>query len=365
MKNLEDLTSILSLDIPREKPKSIGFLEIAGMSHYENVNSRIYAYFLDSSNHPELADLFLQSLLSILEEKTGKTIPFGEYLVNTEVKTEKGNRIDITLNCHYTKSAVIIENKIYHYLNNDLEDYWKHYGYIPENQLGVLLTLETHDIPDESKGKFINVTHIEWIQKIKAKGLPYNLPERVYTYLNDFFKTIEHLTKTTEMNEQTKFYFQHAQKMMLAKSTYDEANAFLVDQMNVLASKLGWVTYGSQLGWRNIWDAKNNCDSFYTIWYQPLIDGNFKIIIIIELIRKDKERVNELTPILENHPKMSLFSRGVEKRDYLQFLTREYSLTIDEVSNLAESIEQKIKDDFEDIMMKILHYFYPQFYNIE
>lgn len=356
-----DLIALLSLEIPKVEARELGFLEISGMAHYENVNSRIYAHFLDQSNNEKLSSLFLNSLIELIYEKSTNSISLEDFCVITEEPTIKGNRIDITLNDQNGKKVIIIENKIYHFLNNDLLDYWDHFKYEDSNKVGVLLTLNPYINYDHSD-KFVNITHLEWTTRIKTNGLPYGLPDKFYTYLNDFFRTIEYLTKKSHMNEQTKFYFEHTQKILLAKQTSDEANKFLIDQMGVLAHKLNWETYGTGTGWRNIWDKMNNCDTFYTIYYQPLIDGNFKVSIIIELIREDMKNELELKDLLETDPLYLKMVKGVSSKNFIQFATREYTLTISEIEILADTIFGIIQKDFEPVMSKILNKFYPQHY---
>ena len=84
----------------------------------------------------------------------------------TEIKTKQGNRIDISIFNKAQQKAIIIENKIYHHLDNDLSDYWSHYNYPDTNKIGILLTLKPHGIPTEVAGKFVNITHLEWKERI-------------------------------------------------------------------------------------------------------------------------------------------------------------------------------------------------------
>lgn len=354
-----ELLQLLSLDIPKTDKREIGFLEISGMAHYENVNSRIYAYFLDSSNHQSLSNVFLYALLELIYEKTSRSFEMENFNVLTEEPTSLGNRIDIALRNDIEKKAILIENKIYHILNNDLKDYWDHYKYDDLNKVGVLLTLYPYRDYEHSD-KFINITHLEWIKKIKTIGLPSGIPDKFYTYLNDFFRTIEYLTNTSHMNEQTKFYFEHTQKILLAKQISDEANRFLVDQMEVLAHKLGWETYGSGIGWRNIWDKKNNLDTFYTIWYMPLINGEYKVFVIIELYREDLKQESHLHEMLKGDPLYDKMIRGYGERTFQQFATREYTLTISDIERLADKLFEIIQSDFKPVMDKILNQLYPK-----
>lgn len=355
-----DLLDLLKLDIPEEAINNVGFLEITGMAHYENVNSRIYAYFLNEENYPELASLFVNSLQQLVKDKMSKEIVLERYAVITEDTTKKNNRIDITLNDVDNETAIIIENKIYHYLNNDLVDYWNHFSYKDDNKIGVLLTLYPHDIPSEVKGRFISVTHSEWVNKIQSTGLPSKLPVRIYNYLNDFFNTIDNLTHSNVMNEQAKFYFDQSRKVQLAKETYAEAIKFIENQISQVASTIGWQVHGRYDDWKNIWDKTNNLNTFYTFWYKPLLDGELKITIIIELYADDVQKTPELDKVLKDNKNFQkLKKHGSSNKYFAHYVYEEYTMTISELENLANFLLQRIEEDFKDVMKIAIAHNYP------
>ncbi|NVK66508.1 MAG: PD-(D/E)XK nuclease family protein [Flavobacteriales bacterium] len=355
-----ELIELLKLVLPEETIDNVGFLEIAGMAHYENVNSRIYAYFLNEENYTELASLFVNSLQQLVKEKMSKEIVFERFAVVTEDLTRKNNRIDITLNDIDNETAIIIENKIYHYLNNDLVDYWNHFNYKDDNKIGVLLTLYPHDIPSEVQGKFINVTHSEWVNKIQSNGLPSKLPVKVYNYLNDFFNTIDNLTQSNIMNEQARFYFDHSTKVQLAKKTYAEAIKFIESQISQIASTIGWQVHGKYDDWKNIWDKTNNLNTFYTLWYKPLLDGELKITIIIELHADDIQKIPELDKVLkDNENFQKLKKHGSSNKYFTHYVYQEYTMTISDLENLAKFVLHRIEEDFEDVMKIAIQHNYP------
>jgi len=353
------LTQLLALDIPTVIHPEPGFLEIAGIPHYENVNSRIYAYFLEQSHFPTLAQVFIDSLLELVEKKQGKIIGISNYDVITENLTKKNYRIDITLDDSAAKSAVIIENKIYHHLDNDLVDYWEHFNYPDENKVGVLLTLEPFEIPKEVHGKFVNITHQEWVAKIQENRLPGKLPNKIYTYLNDFFQTIDNLTKSNTMNEQAKFYFQHTKQVIKANETFVEGRAFIEGQITQLADKLNWKVYGNKHNWKNIWDKENELETFYTLWYDPLLNGEGKITVIIELIREDVKKEERLDAVLKDRLLDKKMHKGERLGNYLQYACKEYDLTIDKIENFADTVYEIIQEDFAEIMKIALKNNYP------
>src|SRR5690554_1082514 len=112
--------------IPQIKGNPTTFLGIARQPHYENVLSNIYAFFFNPNAEHGFQDLFIMSLLDCINSSSpGQSkdfSDFSDFTIETEFSTNKGGRIDLLLK--NDTSAIIIENKIYHTLNNNLKDYW-------------------------------------------------------------------------------------------------------------------------------------------------------------------------------------------------------------------------------------------------
>ena len=114
-------------DIPIIKGKPKTFLGIAKQPHYENVLSNIYAFYFDVHEVHKLKDLFVTSIMELInasslakENKVFDT--FLNYEVLTEYGTKNQKRIDILL--QNNEQAIIIENKVYHFLNNYIDEYY-------------------------------------------------------------------------------------------------------------------------------------------------------------------------------------------------------------------------------------------------
>lgn len=355
-----DLFQFLSLEIPSSPQIKDGFLEIINQQHREVINSRIYAYFLDREKNEKVAQMFLKALQELVKIKSKKTIQLENYTSYTEVSTKNG-RIDIVIEDSLDKKAIIIENKLFYHLHNDLSDYWDHYQYKEENKVGILLTLEKHIIPKNVRGKFINITHYEWIKKIKSSGLPSQLPSKYYIYLNDFFQTIQNLTISDKMNDQTLFYFQHSKKILKAQETVYQAEQFIENQINILASKLQLSVFGKTMSWRNLWDEKGDKKTYYTIVFEKLMKGENKIQIIIELYEEDIKQKETLSKLLqENDLYKEMDGDGEEAEDYIHFARREYELTLSEIGDFSSFVYKKISTDFEPVMKIILDAIYPK-----
>jgi len=337
----------------------IGFLEIIKKSHNETINSNIYAHFL-SCKINTIKYAFLDALLTIIEEKSSKALIFPALHISTELPTNSG-RIDIVIQDLVNLNVIIIENKIYHRLDNDLKEYWEFFKINDNKKIGVLLTLKPHSIPKEVEGKFINITHWEWISGVKEILDLNSIKDHSYKlYLTDFINSIEKISTTYTMNASAKFFFEHAIKVNEANATLIEGHNFLNSQYELIAAKLGLQTYGSDINWRNIWDENNILDTFLTIDAQDLISGkHLKYKIILELFREDKVHALDLTNRFKNHPQFSDKNRGQTQGIYCHLLVKEYTIKLDDLSQFADVVVSNIKTDFNEIFIKIIEYLYP------
>ncbi|GGE29396.1 PD-(D/E)XK nuclease family protein [Psychroflexus planctonicus] len=210
---LDELQDFLdTAQIPEFKTKPKTFLEIARQPHYENVISNIYAFYLDPTEEHGLGDLFINSLVNCLNKKRGNDWieDFTDFEIHTEYSTQKG-RIDILL--INDDSAIIIENKIYHHLNNGLREYS---GYV-ENKIankdavyGLVLGLKEF-YPEEEN--FVSLTHKELLNKVFLNLGEYVLDasEKYITFLKDFYQNIINLSEK-KMNEQDLAFYLKNQK---------------------------------------------------------------------------------------------------------------------------------------------------------
>lgn len=180
-------------------------MEIAGYPHYENVCSNILKFFLDPSNEHELKDLILRSLLSCLNENFN--FKLEKAIVLREVQTANGNRLDLLIETD--RYIIGIENKIFHYLHNDLEDYQrviKSRCEAPKEPIGIILTLNQlpqSDMDKATQYDFVNITYEQFFTKIRSSiGQYLDMPNLTFVnYLTDFMKSIENLTPKTMENK--------------------------------------------------------------------------------------------------------------------------------------------------------------------
>ncbi len=191
--------------------QSESIFDIAGYPHYENVSSNILAFFLNPHNEHKLGELLLSSLLNL---SGGSETHHVNVKVNREVSTNKGSRLDIVI---YTDNQIIgIENKIYHTLNNDLEDYSNSLNeWATPDQLHVVKVILSLRKEKESFG-FVCVTYDEFFSKIKERLGNYvsTSSQKWLLYLIDFMSTIEKLKgDAMELDESDKFFIENEDRI--------------------------------------------------------------------------------------------------------------------------------------------------------
>ncbi|MCA4531485.1 PD-(D/E)XK nuclease family protein [Bacteroides xylanisolvens] len=214
-------------DIPQMEKRRKTFMDISGLAHYENIWSNIYAFFFDVQGEHGFNDLFISSLLELLKEK-GQILFLNEFQINREFETNKGGRIDLLLSNEDT--AVIIEAKVYHVVNNDFEDYWN--SIVKNKKVGVLLTLREHpSIRTSNGGCFINITHKKLIDKVISKiPLYYLAVDNTYQqYLQDFCQTIYNVTAPME-TKLLEFYYQNREQINQLSTIKNEIVRYVVNQ---------------------------------------------------------------------------------------------------------------------------------------
>lgn len=210
--SLNDLHNLLETfpSHPR-MPKSL--MEIAGFPRWEASNSNILAFYFDQTEEHGFGRLFLDALLDVLQEK----IVYSEHIPETwseyRVERETSN-IDLLLygpQANFSTDApadwaVIIENKLFHQLNNPLEKYWN--AVCAQQKTGVVLSLFNLPIPTTWQNRYVNILHRELIEAVKKRLHTVFMEANTHylALLKDYFYHIE------------SFYMQESAKTALDKS---------------------------------------------------------------------------------------------------------------------------------------------------
>lgn len=198
-------------EIPRLADPKQTFFSMTGLQHYENAWSNIYAYFLNPAKEHGLSDSFMRGLEKVIERKLPhKTLNLNYFWVTREKKTRANKRIDMLIQDH--KHKIIIENKVYHSLINDLDDYWDSVSGDDDSKTGIVLTLTPIIVHNRH---YINITHIEWLEEVRkvlASFPEVSLDNETKIYLEDFMKTVDNLTGLLNQ-DYLRFYFENREKI--------------------------------------------------------------------------------------------------------------------------------------------------------
>lgn len=247
----------IAIRLPKLPTKRVKNLyDILGVRNKETVNSRILAYFLDSYEEHKFGNLFINSLKELIQEKDSDAkleLFNGKFNVITEDQTyrsedelHKQKRIDISLEGN--NWSIIIENKIYHVLNNPLKTYWEHASKKAENVIGIILSISK--IPQneclvDGNVKFINITHKELVNRVqKNLIIGTKTSDTGLFYLKEYFKSIEshYKTKTDrpKMNEIVTTIIEHRKDIKEINEKIEKSLQFIKDEIHEIFEGYGF-----------------------------------------------------------------------------------------------------------------------------
>jgi PD-(D/E)XK nuclease superfamily len=175
------------------------FFDIAGYPHYENVISNVLAFFLDPAKGHGLGTFCIEALMQVIEPETYGIDGYWE--VEREVRTEKGNYIDIILQSETI--VIVIENKIYASVYNDLQDYIefiqkKNKG---KKVFGIVLCLQPPN-PEGLHNEYKIVTYDKFFGRVRQQ-IGYAIEEadpRYFQLLTDLMTNVRKLKEGTRMD---------------------------------------------------------------------------------------------------------------------------------------------------------------------
>jgi len=198
--------------IPKPKRRRT-FLEISGYPHYENVCSNILKFYLEPNNEHGLKDLVINSIVKQVNKDFQLDSSHEGIEVHREYQTSQGKRIDLLVTTN--KWVIGIENKIFHHLHNDLEDYRKTIDSLCVNSrtaIRIVLSLNKLSIEDlekvESK-EFESITYEQVFENIKDKIGNYliNANSHYVSHLTDFITSLENLKPKNMENKKLGTFF--------------------------------------------------------------------------------------------------------------------------------------------------------------
>ena len=201
-------------------------MDVAGFPSRENVCSNILAFYLNPAEEHGMGDLLLTSLFRMCGLKKEEFPPTEQVRIQREYGTDERKRIDLVIS--HPDFTIGIENKIYHWLANDLEHYA---GQLTQLTAGShephKIVLGLHPIPGLLSGGFHSHTYRDfWTHVRKGLGPRINSANPKWlTHLIDFMANTENLTGSTfEIKPTDRFFIDH--EALIARMTADH-NEFL------------------------------------------------------------------------------------------------------------------------------------------
>lgn len=363
MINLQILQAFLNQnDIPVIKGKPKTFLGIAKQPHYENVLSNIYAFYFDTNEVHKLKDLFIKSLLELINAsplaKEGVVLEsFSNYEIITEYGTVNQKRIDILL--QNIEQAIIIENKVYHELNNDLKEYYNEINVA--TKIGIVLSL--YPISDIKHHRFINITHLQFVTKVLQNLGNYILDanDKYVVFLKDFCQNIINLSHPVMEKENIEFYYKNQEKInQLATFKYN-LRKHIVAQIVEAGNRLDGVSkyeprINSMHDKRLVYYISNkHKDLMFTVVYENLLKEEKGMYIAVEMVGtllKDRSIYHQIEFTEEEQRFTFAEHFRTTNEGWSHFAVVHYHPTDAEVSNLSQFILDKLKEDH---LLSIFH----------
>jgi len=365
--NLIELQHFLdSNTIPKIKKKPKTFLGIAKQPHYENVLSNIYAFFFNVNEEHGLKDLFLKSLVELIgdSEKIEKDFSdFTNFDIETEYytdglgKSKKTGRIDLLL--YNDNSAIIIENKVHHYLNNDLDDYWRSVKLDTDNvesKIGILLSLKPISENEYKKfdhsHEYINITHLQFLKKVMDNLGDYYVGanEKYLIYLKDLCQNIINMSNHME-KDMLSFYYKNIEELNnIAKIKFtvrDYVKQEVENTCQVLGKGLVLNKSRADLEKRlRYYVSSVNPNLMITIVFDELLTPVRKIWIIIDLkyqTLENKDIYKDLTDCKDYVNIIDKTFMSNTNKVWAHIAVKDYVLTDNQIEDVGEFIETTLE----------------------
>jgi hypothetical protein len=178
----------------KTKEVDLNFFQIAGFPHYENVSSNILKYFLYNN-------LVLKAFFNCISLEYEPSNDFVEY-IEREVETENGKRIDILVSTN--KYIIGVENKIYSWLYNPIDEYYSYLNKLSEKEGKAFFLVVLSKNKVEANIKYKNILHKEFSVEVKKyyPELLNNLGYRYFLFLTEYISNMDSLEGVYYMNNE-------------------------------------------------------------------------------------------------------------------------------------------------------------------
>ena len=255
-------------------------------NRFEEICSRLLCFYLSPTKEHGFKDLFLRSLLEILNPTKEIQYRFDSIKIIPEENAE-GKRLDILIQ---SDAFVIgIENKITAGLYNPLDIYKNRIALYHENIFCILLSLKPISSKDElnllKANNFKNLTYSEFFGRIK-----YNLGNYInecnskyLIFLTDFIQTIENMNGQNILNPLlSNFFYDNSERIENLIDLFNEYNrrttTIINERITCILENISEIT---KVTW-SLWEG------FY-LYYK--FNGNKPAIGIEAYFESSKENV--------------------------------------------------------------------------
>jgi hypothetical protein len=221
---LEDFLNEVGKHVHPQKERTL--FSLGGRGYYENPASDLLAFFLKPDAEHGFEALFLQAFLECMKLDPADLGMAAGVTVSRDGKTEEGKKIDLVV--QGSDWVLLIENKIYHILNNPL-DFYEAYGHsLPGGKKLQMAILSPQGI---ERGNWKPVTYRDYCGALRRR-LGEELVNHAYSkwviFAREFILHLENeLGQPIMNNKDADFVEQHAEQINQVTNLAREYRVFL------------------------------------------------------------------------------------------------------------------------------------------
>ncbi len=321
-------------------------------SRFEEICSRILAFYIQPSNEHGLKDLVLSSFFELIQEEIQFNFYNEQIIVETEVYIEEKS-LDLLVKGNFF--ALGIENKINSEVYNPLDIYKNLIENTHKNNYKIVLSLRKIEKKNElekiKRNDFIIVYYNDLFRVIKNNLGNYfsNANSKYVTFLFDFINTLEAMTKNTIIDDpQSLFFFENSKAIDELIIQYNNhKNKILEIQKNNIAILHDEISRKTGVNWW-VWQG-------WDLGYNSFVNQKHKIGIEskYELYDRDPLKVFKIYITTWN-----LKDWGYYETDVLKKYSRDNYYLDTKTSNRAYLHVDKIEDDNTELILEKLYEHY-------
>lgn len=222
------LADFLKIHIPKSEKTYMGICQYPG-SRFEEICSRVLAYFFNPKEEHGLRDLWFRALNLCIKQE-GECCPPRNILLEERTYNVEGNenkRIDIIIETYST--VYVIENKIGASLYNNLDVYSKHVKKKYPNYEYRNLVLTAHSLnPSEKKivedHNFRELSYKNLFEQVNSIIGEYinDADVKQLTFMMDFMKTLNNKMNFMENKKRAEFFSENKENVENLIRNYNE-----------------------------------------------------------------------------------------------------------------------------------------------